>query len=108
MWLTGFWKQVRQRLEEAPETQPPLSQSETLEGLRLLQARVRRVLSESEVEPTQCVGQRVNPHTMRVIEVIDDPAQPPETVVDEIRTGYQWKGNMLRPAEVRATKSEVI
>lgn len=107
MWLTGFWKQVRQGLEEAPETPPPASQTETLEGLRLLQARVRRVLSESEVEPTQCVGQRVNPRTMRVVEVIDDPAQPPETVVEEIRTGYQWKGITLRPAEVRATKTKI-
>ncbi len=105
MWLTGFWKRVRPRLEEAAETTPPPSQTETLEGLRLLQARVRRVLSESEVEPTRCVGQRVNPRTMRVIEVIDDPAQPPETVVEEIRTGYQWNGMTLRPAEVRATKS---
>jgi molecular chaperone GrpE (heat shock protein) len=44
---------------------------------------------------------------MRVIEVIDDPTRPPETVVDELRAGYQWKGITLRPAEVRATKSEV-
>ena len=107
MWLTGFWKQVRQRLEEAPETPLLPSQTETLEGLRLLQARVRRVLSEAEVEPTRCVGQRVNPRTMRVVEVIDDLAQPPETVVEEIRAGYQWKGTTLRPAEVRATESEV-
>ncbi len=105
MWLTGFWNQVRQRLEAAPETPPPSSQTETLEGLRLLHARVRRVLSAAEVEPTRCIGHRVEPRTMRVIEVVDDPAQPPETVVDEIRAGYQWKGTTLRPAEVRATKS---
>ena len=106
MWLNGFWNHVRQRLEETPEPPRQPIQTETLEGLRLLQARVRRVLSEAEVETTRCIGHRVEPRTMRVIDVVDDPAQPPETVVDVIRAGYQWKGITLRPAEVRATKSE--
>ena len=105
MWLRGFWKSMRRRLEVAQAPPSPPSQPETLEGLRLLHARVRRVLSEAEVEPTHCIGHRVEPRTMRVVEVIDDPNQPPETVVSEIRAGYQWKGVTLRPAEVRATKS---
>jgi molecular chaperone GrpE len=107
IWLKNYWQQVRHRLEEFPEPARQFGQTETLEGLRLLQRRVRRVLTEAEVEPTKCLGHRVEPRTMRVIEVIEAPGQPPETVVDEIRAGYQWKGITLRPAEVRATKSKV-
>jgi molecular chaperone GrpE len=105
VWLKGFWQRVRTTLEAGPASGLS-NQVEILEGLRLLQSRVRRTLTEAEVEPMQTIGQRVEPRTMRVVEVIDDPTRPPETVVDEIRAGYQWKGITLRPAEVRATKSK--
>ena len=108
VWLKGFWQHARQRLGQFVEPMRQPVQSQTLEGLRMLQARVRRVLSEAEVEPTRCVGQRVEPRTMRVIEVIDDATQPPETVVEVFRAGYQWRGRTLRVAEVRATKSRAI
>ncbi len=102
----NYWQHIRQRLAEIPAPTRPASLETTLEGLRMLQTRLQRVLSAAEVQSTPCVGQRVEPRTMRVVEVIDDPTQPPETVIDEIRAGYQWKGTILRPAEVRATKSQ--
>ena len=39
---------------------------------------------------------------MRVIELVDAPGVPPETVVEEIRPGYVWRGQVVRYAEVRA------
>ncbi len=104
--LRGAWDRVRAKLAETVPVESPPQQStdETLEGLRILRSRLRRELAEADVEPMVCVGNRFDPHTMRVVETVQDSTQPPETVVAEIRTGYQWKGMTLRLAEVRATK----
>ena len=38
-----------------------------------------------------------------MIELVEAPGVPPETVVDELRPGYVWRGLVVRYAEVRAT-----
>jgi molecular chaperone GrpE len=106
LWLRGFWVRVRARLDEAFGGESPHNQSatETLAGLQMLRSRLRRVLADTDVEPMSCLGHRFDPHTMRVVDTVQDATQPPETVVEEVRTGYRWKGMTLRLAEVRATK----
>ena len=42
---------------------------------------------------------------MIVIEVVEDPDRPPGTVVKELRSGYTWKGRLLRYAEVQAASA---
>ena len=44
---------------------------------------------------------------MTVIDLVDDPASEPETVVEEVRPGYVWRGRVVRFAEVRAVGSRV-
>jgi molecular chaperone GrpE len=73
-----------------------------LEGYELIQNRLRRTLDEQAILRIQCVGQPVDPNSMTVIEVINDPRRPPGVVVEEVRPGYYWKGKVLRFAEVRA------
>jgi hypothetical protein len=38
------------------------------------------------------------------VELIDDASVKPETVVEEIRPGYSYGGEVVRFAEVRASK----
>ncbi len=74
-----------------------------LEGYDLIQNRLRRTLDEQAILRIECAGRPVDPNSMTVIEVINDPRRPPGVVVEEVRPGYYWKGKVLRFAEVRAS-----
>ena len=86
------------------ETQGPLLAS-LGDGYQLICGRLQRMLAEHRIERLACAGQSVDPSQMRVIELVDAPGVPPETVVEEIRPGYVWRGRVVRYAEVRATRA---
>jgi molecular chaperone GrpE len=73
-----------------------------LEGYGLIQARLARVMASEQIERIPCEGRPVDPERMTVIEVVDDPDRPPGTVIKELRSGYTWRGRLLRYAEVQA------
>ncbi len=73
-----------------------------IEGYGLIQARLARVMASEQIERIACEGRPVDPERMIVLEVVDDPDRPPGTVVKELRSGYTWKGRLLRYAEVQA------
>lgn len=73
-----------------------------VEGYRLVQARLSKVLREQELERIACVGRQVDPHRMTVLEVVAEPTLPPGAVIEEVRRGYLWRGRVVRYAEVRA------
>lgn len=73
-----------------------------IEGYGLIQSRLARVMAAERVERIACEGRPVDPERMIVIEVVDDPDRPPGTVVKELRSGYTWRGRLLRYAEVQA------
>ena len=86
------------------ETQGPLLAS-LGDGYQLICGRLQRMLTEHRIERLACAGQSVDSARMRVVELVDAPGVPPETVVDEIRPGYVWRGIVVRYAEVRATRA---
>jgi molecular chaperone GrpE len=67
---------------------------------------VRRVLQSEAIEPIACLGRPVDPDRMIVIEITDTPDWPPQTVIEELRRGYTWRGRVLRLAEVRAVRGQ--
>jgi molecular chaperone GrpE len=73
-----------------------------IEGYGLIQARLARVMASEQIERIACEGRPVDPERMIVLEVVDDPDRPPGTVVKELRSGYTWRGRLLRYAEVQA------
>lgn len=73
-----------------------------IEGYGLIQARLARVMAAERIERIPCEGRPVDPERMVVIEVVDDPDSAPGTVIKELRSGYTWKGRLLRYAEVQA------
>ena len=77
-----------------------------LEGFDVIQNRVRRVLKSEAIEPIVCVGRPVDPERMIVIEITEAPDWPPQTVIEELRRGYTWRGRVLRLAEVKAVRGK--
>jgi molecular chaperone GrpE len=75
-----------------------------LEGYRLICERLERTLPQLQIERIECVGQAVDPARMIVVEVVDLPDVEGEIVVDQVRPGYEWRGQRIRCAEVRAAR----
>ena len=62
------------------------------------------MLKSEAIEPIACLGLLVDPERMIVIETTESTEWPPQTVTDELRRGYTWRGRVLRLAEVRAVR----
>ena len=76
-----------------------------LDGYRLIQKRLAQGLQSAGISRIRTAGEPIDPERMIVVEVVAADDLPAETVCEEIRAGYMWKGRLLRSAEVRATRS---
>ncbi|MHB8865690.1 MAG: nucleotide exchange factor GrpE [Pirellulaceae bacterium] len=105
-WLIGRWH-ARVREQGAAEMTRATSEefARLMEGYQLIQDRLQQELQKHGVTRVATVGRRVDPTCMMVVQIADDQAGPPETVVAELRPGYVWQGTVIRCAEVCAVLS---
>jgi molecular chaperone GrpE len=102
----SFLRQARQVLGEmeghAREDRRRLYQA-LADGYALIQQRLARSMAAAGVLRIRATGQMVDPEQMIVVQVAEGEG-PEGQVVEEIRRGYTWQGQLLRPAEVRALR----
>jgi hypothetical protein len=77
-----------------------------LEGYQLISSRLERDLSTHQIRLIDCVGRPFDPKRMTAVGLVDDAEAEPETVVEEVRPGYLWRGEVLRFAEVRVARGD--
>ncbi len=106
--LRKYHRQMREVVERETRGMNQDWLQSLLEGFELIHNRVRRVLKSEAIEPIACLGLPVDPERMIVIETTDSTDSPPQTVVDELRRGYTWRGRVLRLAEVRAVRGRRV
>ncbi|MBC7852227.1 MAG: nucleotide exchange factor GrpE [Pirellulaceae bacterium] len=110
-WLTRllhgrFLRQLRRQLEvPQPGRNRQALLDALLDGYQLIQKRLTQGLQSVGISRIRTEGRPVDPEQMIVVEVVETDDLPAETVCEEIRAGYLWKGRLLRSAEVRATRS---
>nr|PZN90862.1 MAG: nucleotide exchange factor GrpE [bacterium] len=78
-----------------------------LEGIQLVEKKMRHALESMGLEPIDPRGEFFNPETMEALMML--PAESPEedeVVVDVFQKGYRFKGHLIRPARVRVKKYE--
>ncbi|MCH5372586.1 MAG: nucleotide exchange factor GrpE [Planctomycetes bacterium] len=104
-WKARAWSDQASELfrEQAADLQRRIMLP-LLEGYRLIYERLERTLAELGIQRIPCVGQSVDPMRMTVVELVDSAGAEPETVVDQVRPGYEWHGRLIRYAEVRAAR----
>jgi molecular chaperone GrpE len=100
----GYHEQVLDVVRDAGQARRELFDS-LLEGYGLIQNRLARVMKAERIERIPCQGNPVDPERMIVIEVVEDSSRPPGTVIKDLRSGYTWKGRLLRYAEVQAASA---
>lgn len=72
------------------------------EGYSLGLRRLDAVLEARGVRPIECLGKRVDPERMRVVDLIQRDDLPEGQVVEVVRAGYTCESKVIRYAEVRA------
>jgi molecular chaperone GrpE len=72
------------------------------DGYAMSLRRVERILPQLALEPIPTSGRPFDPDTMEVVEVA--AGEPSGVVLEEVRRGYRWNGNVFRFAQVKVAR----
>ncbi len=74
-----------------------------VEGVEPIWSKLIGELQRQGLEAMDCAGKPFDPHEHDAVahEADEDGASDPPVVSDVLRTGYRWKGKVLRPAMVK-------
>ena len=71
-----------------------------IEGIVLLDRKLRQLLESEGVTPIEAVGRPFDPHEHEAIVSVSAPGRPDGEVVAEVQRGYRVRDRVLRPAKV--------
>jgi molecular chaperone GrpE len=83
-----------------PETKRPAEAEAWREGMRMTLRRVDRLLADQRIAVIETVGRPLDPRHAAAVATVEDPSAADGVVVEEVRAGFLWQGELLRPAEV--------
>jgi molecular chaperone GrpE len=72
-------------------------------GYELGLARLDQTLEELNAHEIRCEGQPFDPRRMNAVDKEESALVPAGTVLEVYRTGYEWNGEMFRPAQVKVS-----
>jgi molecular chaperone GrpE len=70
-------------------------------GYELGLERVDQTLEEWNAREIRCAGQVFDPRRMNAVDRQESSAVPEGTVLEVYRSGYEWNGELFRPAQVK-------
>jgi molecular chaperone GrpE len=74
------------------------------DGYRLSLAHLDDLLSQFQVQAIDCVGRQFDPRRMNAVDAEETDQEPEGTVLFVYRAGYEWNGELYRPAQVRVAR----
>lgn len=77
------------------------------EGVRMTLRRVDRLLADQRIAAIETVGRPLDPRHAAAVATVEDAAAADGIVVEEVRPGFLWQGELLRPAEVIVARRDV-
>jgi molecular chaperone GrpE len=72
-------------------------------GYELGLERLDQTLKEFNAHEIRCEGQPFDPRRMNAIDKEESTVVPDGTVLEVYRTGYEWSGEVFRPAQVKVS-----
>jgi len=72
-------------------------------GYELGLDRLDQTLEEFNTREIPCEGQAFDPRRMNAIDRLESSAVPEGTVIEVYRSGYEWNGEVFRPAQVKVS-----
>jgi len=76
-----------------------------VEGIRLVERKLRTVLESEGVIPIEAVGQPFDPNLHEAVVHEETREYPDNVVIDEVQRGYRLGDRVLRPALVRVANN---
>ena len=73
-------------------------------GVDMIMRKLLDVLAAEGVKPIEAVGQAFDPRFHDAVAACEDPAVETETVVEDLRRGYTYEDDCLRPTMARVAK----
>ncbi|OQW93532.1 MAG: nucleotide exchange factor GrpE [Beggiatoa sp. IS2] len=75
-----------------------------MEGQAITLHRLEQLLARYRVYPFEVLHKPLDPHCMRALETGEYPQLDNGIVTEELRRGFRWEDEILRPAEVKVNK----
>jgi molecular chaperone GrpE (heat shock protein) len=72
-------------------------------GYELGLERLDQTLEELNAHEIRCEGRPFDPRRMNAVDKEESTAVPEGTVLEVYRTGYEWSGEVFRPAQVKVS-----
>jgi len=76
-----------------------------VDGIRLVERKLRTVLDSEGVTPIEAVGQPFDPNLHEAVVHEETSDYPDNLVIDEVQRGYRLGERVLRPALVRVANN---
>ena len=76
-----------------------------IRGYELGIERVDQTLDEFNAREIRCEGEIFDPRRMNAIDSEESAAVAPDTVIEVYRSGYEWDGEVFRPAQVKVSRA---
>lgn len=91
-----------QRLQAAPGgADVPI----LLDGVRLTERELLRILAKSGVRPMETAGKKFDPAFHEAAETVEAPGKAAGEIIEEVRRGYLLHDRVLRPAHVKVARA---
>ena len=99
-----FSRKIYQQIVDAIQNESRGEPNSTIEGVRLVHNRLRRMMSEQNLIRVETIGSAFDGETMKAISAIESDNAESGVVVQEIAPAYLYNGQIVRVAEVRVAK----
>jgi molecular chaperone GrpE len=98
-----FWDRIfRRRWEQVREALEVVNALE--QGYRLSLESLNDLLAKFEIRPIECEGLPFDPRRMSAVDAEETTGAAEGTVLAVYRRGYEWNGDVYRPAQVRVAR----
>lgn len=101
--LENAMKHTRVEMGKSDQALPPFV-SGLFQGIEMTHKLLLNALEKHNVRKMEGLGHVFDPEKHQVIQQVEDPSKPNGTIIEQIQTGYEIDGRVLREAMVIVTK----
>ncbi len=91
--------------DRALESVPPDAHDAWIEGVKLVERKLRSVLESEGVTPIEAVGQPFDPNLHEAVAHEETADHPDNDVIGEVQRGYRLHDRVIRPSLVRVANN---
>lgn len=103
--LVGKLLSVLDDFDRALASVPPDAHESWVEGVRLVERKLRGVLEAEGVTPIEALGEPFDPNLHEAVVHEPTTEHPDNTVIEELQRGYRLGDRVLRPSMVKVANN---